>query len=148
LLFTNESGPETSALLVFATHDGGNKWDIIIEDSYEGNLKWKINKTNNSSIWEVAYKNTIWQSQDKIGWKEDTHEDNAKDIKIISFEYFFRGFISLEGNEYDTYPRGSYIIETDEDWHDFKVNKKYSNEEVTNIYHKSDVINNKYVIIS
>ncbi|EPR08111.1 hypothetical protein [Ruminiclostridium papyrosolvens] len=38
----------------------------------------------------------------------------------VKFEYFFRGFVTLVGNDkISNYPRDPWIIETDADWHDF-----------------------------
>lgn len=41
------------------------------------------------------------------------------DSTNIKFQYFFRGFIPLKENQISTYPTGTYIIETDKEWHDF-----------------------------
>jgi len=46
-----------------------------------------------------------------------SQQDSAsKEIKTISFDYFFRGFITIEENQVKSYPHGSYIIENAEDW--------------------------------
>lgn len=51
----------------------------------------------------------------KIG--EDSNSSSSFNIK---FEYFYRGFATIKNNNsLDTYPNGTLIIETDEDWHDF-----------------------------
>ena len=47
------------------------------------------------------------------------NNDTATDSDSIGFEYFFRGFITLEGDQAESYPHETCIIETDEDWHDF-----------------------------
>ncbi|WP_041276036.1 hypothetical protein [Desulfosporosinus acidiphilus] len=46
-------------------------------------------------------------------------DSNRKDIKAISFEYFFRGFITLKENQLKAYPHGTFIIQNAEDWGDF-----------------------------
>ena len=39
--------------------------------------------------------------------------------KTISFEYFFKGFMTLKKSQAEAYPHDSFVIEKDEDWHDF-----------------------------
>lgn len=45
-------------------------------------------------------------------------EDNEKSAPV-PFEYFFRGFIALNYDQIEAYPKDSCIIESDDDWHDF-----------------------------
>lgn len=62
--------------LAFITHDGGNTWietakktdDINLQwDVDDINLQWDVKETNHS-VWEVNYKNIIWQSSDRLNW--------------------------------------------------------------------------------
>lgn len=46
-------------------------------------------------------------------------QGSSSENKTISFKYFFRGFITLNYEQVKSYPHDTYIIETDEDWHDF-----------------------------
>jgi hypothetical protein len=48
--------------------------------------------------------------------KESKNSLNASNIK---FEYFYRGFATVKENMVDKYPVGTFIIQTDDDWHDF-----------------------------
>lgn len=46
-------------------------------------------------------------------------DSNNSDMKTISFDYFFRGFVTLKENQGKSYPYGSYILENAENWGDF-----------------------------
>jgi len=35
------------------------------------------------------------------------------------YQYFFSGFITLKDDQVEAYPHDTFVIETDEDWHDF-----------------------------
>jgi hypothetical protein len=49
-----------------------------------------------------------------------TAPGSLPDLSDVKFEYFFRGFVTLNGNKkIENYPHDSWVIETDEDWHDF-----------------------------
>jgi hypothetical protein len=54
-----------------------------------------------------------------IGTGNSNSDDSAPDSSGIDFEYFFRGFAAVKGEEVASYPHETCIIETDEDWHDF-----------------------------
>ena len=41
------------------------------------------------------------------------------DSANIKFQYFYRGFATIKENMIDTYPHGTLVIQTDENWHDF-----------------------------
>jgi hypothetical protein len=41
------------------------------------------------------------------------------DSSNIKFQYFYRGFATIKENMIDTYPHGTLVIQTDENWHDF-----------------------------
>lgn len=47
--------------------------------------------------------------------KSNRQHDSYKD----KFEYFYRGFATVNEKFVDEYPHGTYVIQTDEDWHDF-----------------------------
>ena len=50
----------------------------------------------------------------KVG--ESKYLSDSTDIK---FQYFYRGFATIKENMIDTYPHGTLVIQTDENWHDF-----------------------------
>lgn len=52
---------------------------------------------------KVIYNNKIYKSN---------YSSNTK------FEYFYRGFATIKENMIDSYPHGTLVIQTDEDWHD------------------------------
>jgi len=45
--------------------------------------------------------------------------NSVKNSSEISFNYFFRGFITLKNNQIEAYPHDTFIIESEEDWHAF-----------------------------
>ena len=49
----------------------------------------------------------------------DTRENTSTEGQKINFEYFYRGFATVKKNVLSSYPLGTLIIETDDDWHDF-----------------------------
>lgn len=46
-------------------------------------------------------------------------DNNALGQNSIKFVYFYRGFAAVKLNMINTFPQGTFAIETDEDWHDF-----------------------------
>ena len=46
-------------------------------------------------------------------------QENSSKIKAIPFEYLFKGFMTLKDDQVESYPHGTYIIETEEDWFEF-----------------------------
>lgn len=47
------------------------------------------------------------------------NQGNSNEFKTIPFKYFYRGFATIKESMLDKYPNGTFIIQTDEDWHDF-----------------------------
>ena len=50
---------------------------------------------------------------------EMSETDFTANESTTKFEYFYRGFAAVKYDMLDTYPRGTLVIETEEDWHDF-----------------------------
>jgi hypothetical protein len=57
------------------------------------------------------------------------------------FQYFYRGFATINVDREENYPIGTYIIEKDEDWHD------YMDKYVPGIFYDCELDFSKYYLI-
>ncbi|MCR4436559.1 MAG: hypothetical protein QHH06_12190 [Clostridiales bacterium] len=48
-----------------------------------------------------------------------TNSNGTLNSSKIKSEYFYRGFATVKEDDISTYPRGTYVIETEEEWHNF-----------------------------
>ncbi len=73
--------------------------------------------------------------------ESDVSLNEEKSDESMDFQYFYRGFIPLNYDQQETYPRGTYVIETIDDWSDFA--DKY----LPGIYYYVDKDFSKYYLV-